>query len=135
MADSPQDLLSNPEFQKLSPEAQHIVIGKKFPEYANLSPEAQKIVLSKAQPQAKPLFAPPSETGRIVMPVAGGVGIPMDLGSPGAAEEFNKQNVGVGPMAAGSLTGELSTGLPLLARAGLSGLAAGGTAAATGSEH
>src|SRR5256885_17242126 len=45
-----QALLADPEFQKLSPEAQHIVIGKRFPEYASLSPEAQKIVLSKAAP-------------------------------------------------------------------------------------
>lgn len=54
MADNPQDLLNDAEFQKLSPEAQHIVIGKRFPEYARLSPEAQKIVLSKAAQSTPP---------------------------------------------------------------------------------
>lgn len=130
MADNPQDLLNDADFQKLSPEAQHIVIGKRFPEYAKLSPEAQKVVLSKAAPaNADP------NAGRIVMPVAGGVGIPMDLGSSDAADEFKRQNVALGPMAAGSLTGGLSEGLPVLARAAISGVAAGGVAAGTGSEH
>jgi hypothetical protein len=131
--DTPQSLLSDPGFQKLSPEAQHIVLSKKFPDYANLSPEAQKIVLSKAAPQTR--FAPPGETGRIVMPVAGGVGIPMDLGDPEAAKSFQRENANLGPLAAGGVAGELSAGLPLLARMATAATAAGGTAAATGSEH
>lgn len=136
-----QALLADPDFRKLSPEAQHIVMGKKFPAYTKLSPEGQRVVLdfSKAQPLGSnaeaPLFAPPGDTGRIVMPVAGGVGIPMDLGSPEAAKTFRKENANVGPMAAASLTGGMSEGLPLLARAGLGAAAAGGVAAGTGSEH
>ena len=42
--------------------------------------------------QAKDAFGNPA--GRIIMPVAGGVGIPMDLGSAGAAQEFEKQKQG-----------------------------------------
>jgi hypothetical protein len=126
MADSPQDLLNDPEFQKLSPEAQHIVIGKRFPEYASLSPEAQKIVLSKAAP------AEPKTT----------FGIPLGFGqsqevsmTPEELQQFQKEGkrdvvLGAG-MAASMVGGEI--GLPFLARAGLSGTTVGVTSAATGS--
>lgn len=56
--DTVQDLLANPDFQKLSPAAQTIVISKRFPEFSKLSPDAQKIVLSKSAPKVE---APPPQ--------------------------------------------------------------------------
>lgn len=134
--DTPSDLLNNPDFQKLSPEAQHIVLSKKFPAYANLSLEAQKVVLSKsiipnanaqAAAQLKSIIPDQStdadEVKRLVESGA----------SPSAALMQPKQTaIAVGGMAAPELVPEGLGGAGLLAaatrillRSGASGIGAG----------
>lgn len=117
MADSPQDLLGNPEFQKLSPEAQHIVISTKFPEYAKLSPEAQKIVLSKAAPENTHGVTPDPRVEAMPAPSK----IPGNLrGHP--EEGYQPQDINSSATTAGGMAGGLIGGIP--------GAAAGGTAGA-----
>lgn len=57
MSAQAQVLFSDPEFSKLSPEAQRIVLQRKVPSYGALSPEAQDIVF-------KQLSAQPLEVSR-----------------------------------------------------------------------
>jgi hypothetical protein len=132
MADSPQDLLSNPEFQKLSPEAQHIVISTKFPEYAKLSPEAQKIVLSKAAPADS--AATPAEKEYRPSFFAGVSGAPptmaeMDPQQIAAYDERERQKIVKGAPIVASAA---SAGMPMLARMGVTGSAAGLSSLLTG---
>jgi hypothetical protein len=120
MADSPQDLLSNPEFQKLSPEAQHIVIGKKFPEYANLSPEAQKIVLSKAAPDSMHGVTPDPRVEAMPAPSK----IPGNLrGHP--EEGYQMADVPGALTTAGGAIGGMLGGIPGAAAGGTLGAGAG----------
>lgn len=53
-----QDLYSDPEFQKLSPQAQRIVLVQSDADFATLSPAAQSIVMNKLQ-QPVPLAESP----------------------------------------------------------------------------
>lgn len=117
MADNPQDLLNGADFQKLSPEAQHIVIGKRFPEYAKLSPEAQKIVLSKAVPDNTHGVVPDPRVEAMPAPSK----IPGNLrGHP--EEGYQPGDINSGATTAGGMAGGLIGGIP--------GAAAGGTAGA-----
>lgn len=122
MADTPQDLLGDPEFQKLSPEAQHIVISKKFPEYAKLSPEAQKIVLSKSASQGtaatsdNPLT--PEQMKMVKQMPPSRVGSVMRTGS--GSEEDIKSALHQIPLAGGALGGAVG-GMPGAALGGGAG--------------
>lgn len=154
MADTPQDLLGDPEFQKLSPEAQHIVIGKKFPEYAKLSPEAQKIVLSSTKVQAAPEGTTPENIAAVTE--ANKANSPYPLTSPAALpgvapslepnisgsraltpEEQTGENTifkQAIPMMAANVATEGMASLPLLARVSGAGLTAGLTSGAIGGD-
>lgn len=154
MADTPQDLLGDPEFQKLSPEAQHIVIGKKFPEYAKLSPEAQKIVLSSTKIQTAPEGTTPENMAAVTE--ANKANSPYPLTSPAAlpgvapslepnisgsraltpeeqAQENDVFKKGM-PMLAANVASEGAASLPLLARMAVAGGTGGLTSAAVGGD-
>lgn len=154
MANDPQDLLNDPEFQKLSPEAQHIVIGKKFPEYAKLSPEAQKIVLSSTKVQNVPEGTTPENMAAVAE--ANKTNSPYPLTSPAAlpgvapslepnisgsraltpeeqSQESDVFKKGM-PMLAANVASEGSASLPLLARMAVAGGAGGLTSAAVGGD-